>query len=278
LIVFEMVLDCHIHLSEYPDDRLRRYAKLNGLSYTLGELLLSMDEQGVSGGLLLSPPLEDGSAVPNTHILRLCEKSGGRLSPVLTVEPSSEWVEGCLELFSKNKGLVKAFKIRLGYLKVKPVDPVFSRIYDIAEEYNVPVMFHTGDTATESGSLEHSHPLLLDELAVSRPELKIVVCHFGNPWIMDAAEVAYKNPNVYLDISGLFTGGGAYREKYMEWLSNRVSEAIYFMGGAERVLFGSDYPVESLGEAVRFARSLKLSVEDIERIMSINSKEVFGFA
>jgi len=48
------------------------------------------------------------------------------------------------------------------------------------------------------------------------------------------------------------------------------------MGGAERVLFGSDYPVESLGEAVRFARSLKLSVEDIERIMSSTRKKCSG--
>lgn len=277
MIVFEMVFDCHIHLSEYPDDRLRRYARLNGFFYTLEELLSSMDKEGVSGGLLLSPLLEDGSAVPNTHILKLCERSGGRLSPVLTVEPSREWVEDCVETFTKNRGLVKAFKIRLGYVRVKPVNQVFSRIYDLAEEHGVPVMFHTGDTATERGSLEYSHPLLLDELAVSRPELKIVVCHFGNPWIMDAAEVAYKNPNVYLDISGLFTGGGEYRDKYVEWLSNRVSEAIYFMGSAGRVLFGSDYPVESLSEAVRFARSLKVSPGDIERIMWLNSKEVFGF-
>jgi predicted TIM-barrel fold metal-dependent hydrolase len=49
------------------------------------------------------------------------------------------------------------------------------------------------------------------------------------------------------------------------------------MGGAGRVLFGSDYPVESLSEAVRFARSLKVSPGDIERIMWLNSKEVFGF-
>ncbi|MEM3798910.1 MAG: amidohydrolase family protein [Thermoprotei archaeon] len=271
-----MVFDCHLHLSEYPDDRLRFYAKLNGLSYTLQELLLSMDEEGVSGGLLLSPLLDDGSAVPNTHILKLCERSEGRLSPALTVEPSREWVEECVTLFNKYKGLVKAFKIRLGYLRVKPVDQVFTRVYDLAEEYGVPVMFHTGDTALKSGSLEYSHPLSLDELAVSHPNLKIVVCHFGNPWIMDAAEVVYKNPNVYVDISGLFTGGGEYRDRYLKWLAERVSEAIYFMGGAQRVLFGSDYPVESLGEALKFAHSLKVSQDDLERILQSNSKEVFG--
>jgi predicted TIM-barrel fold metal-dependent hydrolase len=271
-----MIFDCHMHLSEYPDDRLRRYAKLNGLSYTLEELLASMDDHDVRGGLLLSPLLEDGSAVPNTHILDLCRRSGGRLVPVLTVEPNVDWVRQCVRLFSDNRGLVRAFKVRLGYRRVKPVDPVFSEVYDVAEQHGLPVLFHTGDTATERGSLEYAHPLLLDELAVSRPRLKIVVCHFGNPWIMDAAEVAYKNPNVYVDVSGLFTGGGAYRHKYLEWLSARVSDAIYYMGGAHRVLFGSDYPVESLGDAVRFTRSLKVDPVDLERILWSNPKEVFG--
>lgn len=271
-----MAFDCHLHLSEYGEDVLRRYAALNRLSYTLDELLGEMRENDVVGGVLLSPPLQDGSAVPNTHIIKLCERSGGVLSPGLTVEPTPEWVEECVRLFQANRGLVKAFKVRLGYLRVSPLDPVFTRIYDLAEEHGVPVMFHTGDTATSGGSLRHAHPLVLDELATARPNLKIVVCHFGNPWIMDAAEVAYKNPNVYLDISGLFTGGGAYRERYVAWLSDRVSEAIYFMGGADRVLFGSDYPVEPIGEALRFARTLKVAPEDLERILWRNSKEVFG--
>lgn len=268
--------DCHLHLSEHAGDALRRYARLNGLAYTLDELLAQLEENGFVGGLLLSPPLEDGGAVPNTHILELSDRSGGVLSPGLTVEPDPRWVEECLKLFSENRGLVKAFKIRLGYVRVSPLHPVFSKVYEAAEENGVPVLFHTGDTATPSASLSHAHPLLLDELASSRPTLKVVLCHFGNPWIMDAAEVAYKNPNVYVDISGLFTGGGAYRDKYLGWLAQRVSEAIYYMGGAHRVLFGSDYPVEALGEALGFARSLKVSAEDLERMLWANPKEVFS--
>ena len=69
-------------------------------------------------------------------------------------------------------------------------------------------MFHTGDTATSTGSLKHAHPLTLDAVANLRPELKIVICHFGNPWISDVAELIYKHPNVYADISGLVAGDG----------------------------------------------------------------------
>ena len=33
-----------------------------------------------------------------------------------------------------------------------------------------------------------------------------VIAHCGNPWIESAAEVAYKNPNVYIECSAMLTG------------------------------------------------------------------------
>ena len=35
------------------------------------------------------------------------------------------------------------------------------------------------------------------------PNVKFVMAHVGNPWMMDAAEVVYKNVNVWADLSGL---------------------------------------------------------------------------
>ena len=32
------------------------------------------------------------------------------------------------------------------------------------------------------------------------------MCHVGNPWMIDAAEVIYKNMNVWADLSGLMVG------------------------------------------------------------------------
>ncbi len=36
----------------------------------------------------------------------------------------------------------------------------------------------------------------IDDLAVDYPDLKIVICHIGNPWIKDCMEVVNKNKNV----------------------------------------------------------------------------------
>ncbi len=270
------IVDAHLHCSELPDDELLQYARFNGLEYTLNELLRLMQENDVEQGLLLSPPTKAGPPVSNSRILELCQKSGGALFPVLTVEPERQSVLLSLKEARENGEVVKAFKIRLGYVQIYPDDPVFDPVYDYAEDEGLPVMFHTGDTATSTGSLKHSHPLTIDPLANSRRGMKIVICHFGNPWISDVGELLYKHPNVFADISGLVAGeGGKYSQKYSDSIACKLSEAIYFAGGADKVIFGTDYPVETYPAALNLVQKLKIDNEDVGKILRENALRVF---
>lgn len=270
------MIDAHLHLSERKDDLLIRYAKRNGLRYTLQELLGLMEENGVERGLLLSPLVEGGVPLPNPRIVELCRRSGGRLSPVFTVEPRPDKVREAVSLAKQSRNEVKAFKVMLGYAKVFANDPVFDRLYQYAEAEGLPVLFHTGDTATADGSLVHSHPLTLDALANERPGLKVVACHFGNPWFDDVAELLYKHENVYADLSGLVVGGSKYELAYTRWLAAKIGEAVHFSGGAEKVIFGTDYPVTTYGRALKLVRALEVDAEDKEKILGLNAKKVFG--
>ena len=108
-----------------------------------------------------------------------------------------------------------------------------------------------------------------------REELKIVLCHFGNPWFDDVGELIYKHRNVYTDMSGLITGGRAYAEHYAKWLSRKISEAIYFAGGAEKVVFGTDYPVTKHSDALGLVKMLDVSEQDKERILWRNAESLF---
>lgn len=268
------IIDAHLHLSENTQDELIPYAALNGLKYTLDELLRLMREQGISKGLLLSPPLKGGPPLPNERVLELCRRSDSMLSPVFTVEPFAPDVERALELAHRNPE-VRAFKIRLGYLRVFADDPVYDPLYAYAEANRLPVMFHTGDTATSNGSLEHAHPLTLDRLANVHPGLKIVICHFGNPWIRDVGELVYKHPNVFADISGLVVGGSKYLDGYLTSLAEQITSAIYYAGGAEKVIFGTDYPVSTPKLALELVRRLKVDEADRGAILSTNARRVF---
>jgi len=268
-----------MHLSERRDDALMRFARMNGLRYTLDELLGTMRMYKIARGLLLSPPLQDATPLPNDEIIRLCRRSGGMLAPVITVEPTAKEVKAAIRLAEENKGKVKAFKVRLGYVKASAESPVFDRLYDYAESERLPVLFHTGDTAFSTGDLARSHPLTLDGLANKREELTIILCHFGNPWFEDVAELIYKHPNVYADISGLTTGGAyaeKYADKYAEWLAKKISEAIYFAAGAEKVIFGTDYPVTKHSDTLALVRRLEVDEGDKEKILWRNAERVFG--
>jgi len=268
------IIDAHVHLSEHRQDELIPYATLNGLEYDMAELLRLMDDNGIIGGLLLSPPLKGGTPLPNERILELCMKSNARLSPIFTVEPFPDDVRRALDLARRNRE-VKGFKIRLGYLKVFADDPVYDPLYAFAEAEDLPVMFHTGDTATRNGSLEHAHPLTLDRLANVHPGMKVVVCHFGNPWTQDVAELVYKHPYVYADISGLVVGGSKYLEGYLDSLADQLSRAIFYAGGAEKVIFGTDYPVSTPALGLALVERLKVDAVDREAILSRNARKVF---
>ncbi len=269
------IIDVHTHLSERKDDRLVVYANRNGLKYDLEELLHLMKLNGVGVGLLLSSIGGRGVPLPNEDVLELCVRSRGRLLPVVTVEPSPKKVRNAVEIARRNDGLVKAFKIMLGYGKARAGDSVFKPLYDYAESTGLPVMFHTGDTADVGGSLMRAHPLTLDALANERDRMKIVACHFGNPWIDDVAELIYKHPNVYADVSGLVVGRSKYIEQYTDWLAERLSRAIYFAGGADKIIFGSDYPVTHLSTAISLVEKLEIDTRDRKRILSENAKKVF---
>lgn len=268
-------VDAHVHLSNREDDALIPFARRNGLAYTLKELSRLMKDNGVAQGLLLSPPLTSGAPLPNEQVLELCRKSDGLLLPVLTVAPTRAGVKAAVLLARGNRRSVKGFKILLGYYQVFASSKVFDELYQYAEEEGLPVMFHTGDTADSRGSLVHSHPLTLDSLANARPELTIVACHFGNPWMEDVAELIYKHENLYADMSGLEAKGSPYSDRYATWLVGKLNAAVYFAGGADKIIFGTDYPVTSYSTALGLVSKLDVSRGEKGKVLSANAKRVF---
>ncbi|HEX6730783.1 MAG TPA: amidohydrolase family protein, partial [Pyrinomonadaceae bacterium] len=103
-------------------------------------------------------------------------------------------------------GKFGCIKIYLGYVHRFAYDQQYEPVYKLAEKYDVPVVFHTGDTYSSGAKLKYADPLTIDEVAVDHPRVRFVIAHCGNPWIESAAEVTYKNTNVYLECSALLLG------------------------------------------------------------------------
>jgi len=153
---------------------------------------------------------------------------------------------------------IVGFKIFAGYYHYYVHDPIYAPIYNLAAEYGLTVAIHTGDTYSEQGLLEYSHPFAADRVAVAFRDTKFLLCHMGDPWIMDACEVAYKNRNVYLDISGLLAGDEklvAATEK-RQLVMQHYSQGLVYLNNYKRAVFGTDWPIAPLKAYVEFCKKI----------------------
>ncbi len=98
----------------------------------------------------------------------------------------------------------------------------------------------------------------------------------GNPWIEEAAEVVYKNPNVYVDTSGLLGPPSApYFPRAVELCRERILNSVLNVGSPEKFLYGSDWPLEELGTAVELIERLDLPEPDRRAILGGNARRLF---
>ena len=136
-----------------------------------------------------------------------------------------------------------------------------------------PVMIHTGDAFSNKAKIKYAHPLNIDDVAVDNPDLKIVMCHIGNPWITDCQEVLYKNKNVYADISGLIIGNFTLSGE--RHYAGKINEMLNYVENPHRLLYGSDWPISNMKSYVNFVQKLELDKESYELLMFENSKRIF---
>lgn len=145
-------------------------------------------------------------------------------------------------------GKVVALKAYLGYVHFAPNHPGYAPYYELAARFKLPFIFHTGDTYSPYAKLKFAHPLGIDEVAVDHPDVRFVMAHVGNPWMLDAAEVVYKNMNVWVDLSGLVVGDETTftSEEQQDTIADvlaRVRSAWRYAERPNRFLYGSDWPL-----------------------------------
>jgi len=58
-------------------------------------------------------------------------------------------------------------------------------------------------------------------------------------------------------------------------LAKKISESIYFAAGAEKIIFGTDYPVTKHSETLALVRRLEVDEPDKEKILWRNAERVF---
>ena len=245
-----MIIDIHTHINNYHEDRV---ISLEGC---LDELTASMKKNNVDYSLVLTS-YKVNEHRPSTK--QVVEAISGRdnlgvISGVSYLHYNHRDIREIGEYLES--GLIKGIKFYPGYEPFYPNDTRLKLWYEMAIEYDVPVMFHSGDTYAPTGKVKYSHPLHIDDLAVDYPDLKIVICHVGNPWIRDCMEVVYKNKNVYADISGLVLGD--FSDKFERYMKKEIEEMITYAGDPKYLLYGTDWPISNMKSYLKFMDQLQV--------------------
>lgn len=265
-----MIIDCHVHLNNYHEDIAI------SLDQSLDQLQAAMAEASVTYSLVLTSYVVNPNRPSTAEVVRAI-KDIDNLGVVAGISYLHYQQRDLRELADfLQAGLVKGLKLYPGYEPFYPHDPRLQVVYELAEEFDVPVMFHSGDTYSPGGKVKYAHPLEVDEVAVDHPNVKFVICHLGNPWLVDCMEVVYKNKNVYADFSGLVLG--EFTETFEDYMEQQIAEVILYAGEPRYLLYGTDWPICSMKSYAEFVRQLKLTEADRRAVMYENARMLFKLA
>lgn len=140
-------------------------------------------------------------------------------------------------------------------------DEKFDNLWKRAQELNMPVLFHTGVVTLPQHAPEERinswwmHPLRLEPISNSFPELKIIVAHLGIHWNEEAAELLRMRPNVYADLTGEPDGWRIRMDR------RGLKQILWWEGGFDKLVFGTD---------VSFDKIPTILTQDKARLESLN--------
>jgi predicted TIM-barrel fold metal-dependent hydrolase len=195
----------------------------------------------------------------NEFIAKEVANSGGLMTGLGTLHPDSADLKGDLShLLSLG---LKGVKLHPDIQAFKIDDYRLLKIYELCEENSLPILMHTGDNR-----YDYSNPNRLLPILEIYTNLKVIGAHLGG-WSIweEAVEVYREMPNFYVDCSSSFP-----------YLKPETALSVIRKYGADKVLFGTDYPMWDAESELKYFLNLPLEKNEINDILNMNAKRLFG--
>ena len=228
-----MIIDCHTHLGRNEH-----------ISARVDELLKSMDEAAVDKALVFAGDLNN---LTTAEMLEEIKLHRDRLYGVAAWDFDYRYKHRDADMFEQENNLLRlyeskdivAVKFYTGYYHKMPSE---MELLWRLNEVGCPAIFHCGDclNSVKCAKLKYAHPLNIDDVAVDYPNMNFIIAHMGYPWHRDAAEVCYKNANVYADVSG-FVYGKFTPDDFTKF--RKVINEFKDIAPMDKLLFGTDWPI-----------------------------------
>ena len=259
-------------LDEDFKEQVRMPKEMRG-GVSVDQYLEKMDTAGIERSLLIAVRAGDirmpeSFEVPYERVHEVCSKHPERFSGLAGIDPF-RGMSGLkdLEQAVNEYGFVGAH-LYPHWCELPPDHRKYYPYYAKCCELNIPIMMQVGHNLIYSRNRRLpsvARPILLDQVAIDFPELKLIGIHIGIPWTEEMISMCWKHENIY-------TAGDAYAPKY--WPKSFVHYANSY--GSHKVMFGTDWPVIDPIRAIKEVDDLNLKEESKKLMLRDNAIKVFN--
>jgi len=214
-----------------------------------------MDEAGVTKAILVAEDFEEtlGKKVPNEAIAAGVKKYPDRFFGLASVDPH-KGKKAVQELEHAVKDLeMVGLTLWPCFHKIYSNDKKYYPLYEKCLELGIFVVIHTSVNFSSVSKLDLGRPIYLDEVAMDFPDLRIIASHAGWPWVLEMIAVAWRHPNVYMEIS-------AMRPKYMAREHSGWGPLLNYGNTIlqDRIMFATSWPLLPFKRSVEEVQALPL--------------------
>jgi len=135
-------------------------------------------------------------------------------------------------------------------------DPRMWPFYEKACELNIPLTIHMGLAYVLPQPTRYTLPLLLDDVLLDFPDLKVIAYHMAWPFHEEIIGMAGKHKNLYLSLSGII--GWFQRAPYRGY--HMIGNALQW-AGPDKIVMGLDLPFDDMKRVVDYIRNLQMPDE-----------------
>jgi uncharacterized protein len=276
------MIDFHTHpvlikefVAQYPnyERSARQVFNIGNNFQPLETFLLQMDVAGIEQAVLL--PIDcrrarKDSVSSNDQVAELCQLHS-RFIGFASVDPLKKGAVRELESAVEKRGL-KGLKLDPSLQNFEVGDKRAFAVYEAAAALGIPLVVHTGMSWALETPLEMGQPLLLEPAIRRWPALNFVLAHFGWPWVWEAAALALKYPNVYLDTACLYYDSP--KEFFQFVFGKQIPTTVIERSLRNKVVFGSNYPRVEIKNMVHALKSLALTEGCLNKILKENAERL----
>jgi predicted TIM-barrel fold metal-dependent hydrolase len=258
---------------ELPDF-MARYKQLYDFdrmcTLSFEDFLRGMEEAGVSKAVLQAEYSFGDAELLNRTVAQKVAENPDLLLGFAGIDPlSCQDPVGDLDRYVQDWNM-KGLNLQPWVQGWYPNDERFYPLYSYCQQARLPVTIHASLNFALHRKIDYGHPLYLDEVACEFPDLTIVANHGGWPWVSEMVAVAWKRPNVYLEI-------GAISPKYIARPGTGWELFLTYGDSVlqDQILFATDSLIPH-ERAVREVDALPFKEQVKEKLLYRNAMRVLG--